>query len=443
MKSQFLIASASSNSGKTTTTLALLRLLRNLGYQVQPFKCGPDFIDTKHHTFASGKPSINLDTFMMSEQHVRELYTSYSRDALVCITEGVMGLFDGAERMKGSSAEIALLLELPVILVINAKAMAYTAAPILYGFKNFHKKLNIAGVIFNFVNTPAHYQFLKDACEDTGLQALGYIPVNETISMPSRHLGLSFSTGQDDAMIDHAAEHIRKTVDVDKLLEVTRCEVVNTLLPTKTKSLRRLKISIASDEAFNFMYHENIEQMKRIGALTFFSPLDDQQLPETDLLYLSGGYPELFLTRLSANTSMKKSIRKFCDSGGCVIAECGGMMYLGKSIVDENGQAYPMAGFLNLETSMQQAKLSLGYRKVKLKDEIFYGHEFHYSTCIEQGEISKIAEVWNALNKTVDTPVYKQNNVVASYLHFYWAEKTVLLPMLFPELFISDQQPVE
>jgi cobyrinic acid a,c-diamide synthase len=438
MKSQFLIASASSNSGKTTTTLALLRLLRNRGLSVQPFKCGPDYIDTKHHAFASGQQSINLDTFMMSEQHVKTLYAKYSQEAMVSITEGVMGLFDGADRMKGSSAEIAILLGLPVILVMNAKAMAYTAAPILYGFKQFNKQLNIAGVIFNFVNTAAHYQFLKDACEDVGIPALGYIPMNEAIRIPSRHLGLSFSSDQDDALIESAAEHIGKTVDIERLLQATSCEKMDTGHVHEIKTTVKRKISVAKDEAFNFIYHENIERLKTMGEVTFFSPLHDQQLPETDLLYLSGGYPELFLDQLSSNVQMQQAIREFCQKGGAVIAECGGMMYLGSSILDKEGKAYPMVGYLELQTSMQQAKLSLGYRTVELKEEVFYGHEFHYSVCEEHAHIPRIGKIWNARGKEVDTAIYQKNQVFASYIHFYWGEQTGFFTTLFPDLFKAD-----
>ncbi len=197
MKPQFLIAAASSSSGKTTITLGLLRLLTDKGYKVQPFKCGPDYIDGKHHAKAARLPSINLDTFMMSPLHVKKIYTKYCADAAIAITEGVMGLYDGATKMQGSSAEIAILLDLPVVLIVNAKAMAYSVAPLIYGFKHFDSRLKIAGVIFNFVNTESHYHFLKDACEDVGVEALGYLPANDTIRIPSRHLGLAISDEND------------------------------------------------------------------------------------------------------------------------------------------------------------------------------------------------------------------------------------------------------
>lgn len=409
MKSRFLIAAPGSNSGKTTITLGLLRLLHNQGFRVQPFKCGPDYIDTKHHSLAAFTNSINLDTFMMSAEHVQSLYNKYSKD--IDIVEGVMGLFDGADRMKGSSAEIAMLLELPVILVINAKAMAYSAAPLLYGFKHFNPAVNIAGVIFNFVNTLSHYQFLKDACEDVGLTALGYVPVNDHLKIPSRHLGLVLPEEND---YDSIAEHINKTVDVEQLLRITA--TTNTIVKREYISQTGiLRIAIAKDEAFNFTYYENIEVLKSMGTVTFFSPIHDTTLPEADLLYLAGGYPELHLDALAANTSMKAAVLDYCNKGGKVIAECGGMMYLGKTI-----DHHSMVGFLDLGTSMENAKLTLGYRTVnELK-----GHEFHYSTCEAYSDISQVGDVCNAKGIKVSTPVYKQNNVLASYIHFYWGDQS-------------------
>ncbi len=425
MKPQFLIAAPSSNSGKTTITLGLLRLLHNQGLTVQPFKCGPDYIDTKHHTLAAKKQSINLDTFMMSTDHVKQLYSRYSQPADVVITEGVMGLFDGASKMQGSSAEIAILLNLPVILIINAKAMAYSAAPLLYGFKHFNPDVKIAGVIFNFVNTESHYQFLKDACEDVGVEALGYVPTNESIKIPSRHLGLAISPENDyDNIIEQAALHIRKTVDIERLLKICLMQPPLVLHKKKeTLPIPKLKIAVAQDDAFNFIYHENIETLKHFGEVVFFSPINDTVLPQVDLIYLAGGYPELFLKELSDNTLMKEAIYTFCNRNGKVIAECGGMMYLGKSITDKQGKQYPMAGFLELETSMEHAKLSLGYRTININGNAFKGHEFHYSVCKEHNKIPQIGEVQNAKGKNVATPVYQQKNVRASYIHFYWAEQ--------------------
>ncbi|PSL26351.1 cobyrinate a,c-diamide synthase [Chitinophaga ginsengisoli] len=423
MKPQFLIAAPSSHSGKTTLTLGLLRLLYNRGLKVQPFKCGPDYIDTKHHGLAAHSQSINLDTFMMSEGHLRSLYAKYSEGADVVITEGVMGLFDGADRMKGSSAEISILLDLPVILVVNAKAMAYSVAPLIYGFMHFNPQVRIAGVIFNFVNTESHYQFLKDACEDIGVTPLGYVPASDDIKIPSRHLGLAISPEHDyNTIIERAAAHISKTVDVEQLLKITQRPVPQVPAQTILPPARTLEIAVAMDEAFNFTYTENLEMLKSLGEVTTFSPLYDFMLPPTDLLYLAGGYPELFLEQLSSNLTMRTSILDYCAKGGKVIAECGGMMYLGETLADSTGKEYPMVGFLGLKTTMKDAKLSLGYRDVEMGLNRFKGHEFHYSGCTETEALPKIGKVFNARGKEVTTPVYRKDNVVASYIHFYWGE---------------------
>lgn len=449
MKPQFLIAAPSSNSGKTTITLGLLRLLKNQGYKVQPFKCGPDYIDTKYHAKAAYQVSINLDTYMMSESHVKGLYSRYSKEADISIIEGVMGLFDGANRMQGSSAEIAMLLDVSVILVINAKAMAYSVAPILFGLKNFNPNVKIAGVIFNFVNTESHYSFLKDACDDVGLEALGYVSADAAISIPSRHLGLSISSENDyETIIESAAQHLAKSIDTDRLLRICKSDknskpyagfveekvVEEVDLNLKDKLYPNdYKIAVAKDEAFNFTYFENIKTLENLGEVIYFSPLKDAVIPETDMLYLAGGYPELYLEELTANTSMRKSILDFCSNGGKVIAECGGMMYLGNQIIDAEGRGYKMAGFLPIETSMEKAKLSLGYREVQLNGKIIKGHEFHYSTAIEKEHLSTVGEVFNAKGIKVNTPIYKLKNVMASYIHFYWGECD------FIDDFLSDE----
>src|SRR5258708_5266672 len=221
--SQFLLAAPHSGAGKTTVTLGLLRALQIRGYRTQPFKCGPDYIDPLHHTTAAGRQSINLDQYMMSGSHIRQLYHHYTADADVAITEGVMGLFDGSLKREGSSADLAALLHLPVILILNAKAMAYTAAALLYGLKNFDPGLTIAGVIFNFVDSDTHYRLLQEACEDVGVKALGHLPTNKALHIPSRHLGLD--TADAGEAIAAAANHIEQHLDLDAILsapETTR-----------------------------------------------------------------------------------------------------------------------------------------------------------------------------------------------------------------------------
>jgi len=419
---QFLIAAPSSNSGKTTVTQGLLRIFKNNGLSVQAFKCGPDYLDTKHHAWASGNVSINLDTFMSSEKYVQELYQKYSQNKDVSVVEGVMGLFDGAKKMKGSSAEIAERLNIPVILVVNAKATAYSVAPLLYGFKNFYKGINLAGVIFNFVSGESHYQFLKDACEDVGVEALGYVKKNEEISLPSRHLGLQISsTDKYEDKIEQIASHINETVNVERLMEIT-CKDITVPDQIESNKKGKLKIAVAKDEAFNFTYHENLKALEKLGNIEYFSPIRDQKLPEADLLYFAGGYPELYLKELSKNTKLKSQILNYCENGGKVLAECGGMMYLSDSIVDKESNKYPMIGFFKQSASMENMKLHLGYRKINLNGVELFGHEFHYSHLNGAEENLSIGEVYSARGKKLDTHIFKKKNTIASYIHFYGGE---------------------
>ena len=441
MNSQFLLAAAHSGAGKTTITLGLLRALQRKGLRVQPFKCGPDYIDPIHHRTAAGKDSINLDQFMMSDAHIRQLYNQYGSAADVCITEGVMGLFDGAKKREGSSADLAKLLGLPVILVLNANAMAYSAAALLYGLKSFDRELNVAGVIFNFVDMESHYRLLCEACEDVGIKALGHLPANNSLRIPSRHLGLD--TTEAEAAIDAAANHIEKYIDLAALLAATSTRQGNgkTTPPPSTATNKKItstnkKILVAYDEAFHFLYPENIRRLEEFGQVSYFSPIRDRQLPfAPDLLYLPGGYPELHLPELSANQSLLQQVNAYAASNRPVIAECGGMMYLGRDIQDATGKAWPMAGVLDVATSIFHKKMTLGYRTVKLGDLVLKGHEFHYSQArsIHPGPgkyAHSAAEVFNVQGIRVDTPVFYHPHLLASYAHFYWGENRDLLQRL-------------
>lgn len=430
-KSQFLIGAASSGSGKTTFTLGLLRALRNRGLKVQPFKCGPDYLDTKHHTAAASRESYNLDSFMAPAEHLREIYVHYGKEADVCITEGVMGLFDGYDRMQGSSAEIAGLLQLPVVLVVNAKSTAYSVAAVLYGFKHFRPDLRIAGAVFNFVGSESHYDYLQQACRDAGIVALGYLPKCPDIEIPSRHLGLNVdSEFCFDEFADRIAVQVEKTVCLDRLLEI--CAAEDTALTSSGNAARLLlpnfgRIAVARDEAFNFTYPENIRRLSQMGEITFFSPLHDKRLPEADFVYLPGGYPEFYLQGLSTNETMRQSVLEYCKQGGKLLAECGGMMYLGEYITDNNSRVYPMCGYLPQGATMENMKLRLGYRKVFLEGHEFRGHEFHYSRILPgENPLPSIAQVYGAKAQETDTAVYRLGNVIASYVHFYWGANGIV-----------------
>lgn len=428
-QSAFLIGAANSGSGKTTLTIGLLKALVNRGLNVQPFKCGPDYIDTKFHEASACNPSVNLDLFLSSTKHVRYLYDKYSAGKDVCITEGVMGLYDGYDKMKGSSAEVAGILDIPVILVINAKSMAYSAAALIYGFKNFNPNTNVAGVIFNFVGSESHYSFLKDACKDAGVKALGYLLKDSEIETPSRHLGLSLDEQSNfNNLANKIAGLVEKTVDIDELLKITSREVTIPHHVERVSNSHKLNITVAQDAAFNFVYHENIEYLKQLGKINFFSPLKDKMLPDTNLLYLPGGYPELYLDELSSNKTMLESIRTYIENGGKVLAECGGMMYLSNSISDANDKIYPMSGILRQKATMQNMKLKLGYRQLSYNGMDIKGHEFHYSSINDPDkDLMADVKILNAKGQATDTKLFRYKNLIAGYTHIYWAEMDNLL----------------
>ena len=438
----FLVGAATSNSGKTTFTMGLLRILRRHGLEVQPYKCGPDYIDTMFHHLACGRESINLDTFMASDAHVTEIFNRYGNGADVRVVEGVMGIYDGYNKSQGSSAETAMLLDIPVILLINARQAAYTAAPQIYGFKHFNPRLKLAGVVFNMVASERHYNTLCSACHDVGVPCLGYMARNPQLIIPNRHLGLTISAREEtESLIELAAQEVEKHVDLDRLLDIIHEDTVVTanynIHADKSSSkdenppnlnngaTHKTKIAIAQDEAFNFTYKANVDKLAETGVVTFFSPLRDAVLPQCDMLYLPGGYPELFALELSSNTSMRDSIKEYAERGGVVYAECGGFMYLCKDI-----DGAEMCDVLPLKATMQDAHLHLGYRYMLWHDQIIKGHEFHYSDIIPQkvpDNITVLQGQLSASGEAVPTPIYRYKNVIAGYTHWYWAEGGLFL----------------
>lgn len=427
VKPQFLIGAAASGSGKTTFTMGLLRVLKRRGIEVQPFKCGPDYIDGKFHAIATGRESVNLDTWMASDAHVREVYSHYAKDASACVVEGVMGLFDGYDRMKGSSAEIAAMINLPVVVILNARSSAYTVAAILYGLKNFMPEVNVAGVVFNQVGSASHYSYLKEACADVGVADLGYLPKVSDIEVPSRHLGLTIGKENEiDALSDRVADIIEQYVDVDRLLEITSCPLEvkeGSMASVKSDDgLGRKKIAIAQDAAFNFIYKENLDVLSRQADVVTFSPLAGDELPQTDYVYLPGGYPEFFVEELSANVKQGEQLRNFAENGGRLFAECGGMMYLCRKMITCDGDSYPMAGVLPLECTLEKMRLHLGYRTAQYRGMQLKGHEFHYSSVVQSDLLPSEVCQLNAKGAAVDTPLYCYKNVIAGYTHWYWGE---------------------
>ncbi len=444
-----------SGSGKTTIARGLMALLTEQGYTVQPFKCGPDYIDTKFHEAVCGRPSINLDTFMATPEHVRELFNRYGADADICIVEGMMGLFDGYDRDSGSSYAIARELGVPVVLVVDARSAAYSMAALLSGFIHFRKDIRFAGVIYNKVGSARHYAMLQQVCGDLGVPCLGYLPKAAELEQGSRYLGLDFS---EKAETRELVRLLEQHVDIHRLMECAAGELETpprpscvpsvasglrpsaaTPIPSKARlpvafplegrGAAALRVLVAlNDESFSFVYREALdrfsfvyrEALEHISRVRFFDPEKDvPDLTDIDMLYLPGGYPEKHLDALVANEGCRRSIRDYAERGGRVVAECGGMMYLCRSIVTDGGE-YPMCGVLPYDITARKAdrRLSLGYRRFLLDGKEYRGHEFHYTQFLGETPPS-VAQVFNAKGEPVETPVFKYKNVLASYTHLY------------------------
>ena len=417
MKTAFIIAAPMSGSGKTTVARLLMQAYTRKGRRVQPFKCGPDYIDTKFHGAVCGRPSVNLDTFMASPEHVRQLYDHYSEGADVCIVEGMMGLFDGYDRDRGSTAEIARVLGLPVVLVVDARSAAYSMAALLQGFVGFCRDLRFAGVVFNKVGSPRHQAMLRQVCLDLGLHCLACIPKRGELEQGERYLGLDFSLLSEELRVK--SEELR--------VKSEELRVKSEELRVKSEELRVYALIARNAEAFSFVYQEALDVLRRrYGSVSFFDPETEvPQLEGCQLLYLPGGYPEKHLEALAGNEDCLRAIRRYAGRGGRIVAECGGMMYLCREIVADEG-AWPMCGVLPYTISARRAdrKLSLGYRQFTLDGRQYRGHEFHYTQFA--GNVPPSAcQVYNAKGEPVATPVFRYKNVFASYTHLYLNETNI------------------
>jgi len=457
---QFLIAAPTSGSGKTTVSRGLMALFMKKGLKVQPFKCGPDYIDTKYHEAVCGRPSVNLDTFMASQEHVSSLYARYSADADVAVVEGMMGMYDGYDRDRGSSAEVARLLGIPVVLVADAKSAAYSMAPLLSGFINFRPDMCCGGFIFTRVGSPRHYRMLQEVCEDLNVTCLGYLPKQKELEQESRHLGLDFSRSKETEGLDMLAGLLEEHVDWELLLSTTGLPLPAAAVKEKPvlSEPGKLHVSVArNEESFSFLYAEHLDILRRMGTVTFFNPEHDRPIPqETDLLYLPGGYPENRLEELAGARLARESIRSYIEAGGRTLAECGGMIYLSQSVLSDGdtdgGSAGSCVGNIGNEmvgvlpfsitNERKRRKLTLGYRRFDYNGWRLKGHEFHYTQFAvpetdgkEGGACSlplSIAQVYNAKGGKVTTPVFRYKNLIASYTHLYWGEVDVMA--LFGEL---------
>jgi cobyrinic acid a,c-diamide synthase len=434
-----LIAGTASGVGKTTVALAIMAGLRRRGLAVQPFKCGPDFLDTGHHTRISGRTARNLDTWMLSVGANRSVLRNAARGADVIVAEGMMGLFDGKSGSTeiGSSAEIAKLLKLPVVLVVDAAKSARSVAAVVLGFEMFDAELRLAGVILNRVAGERHYEMLRAAIESScKTTILGWLPLEPAIAIPERHLGLHGAVEQSadgqEAAIDAFAALAEKHLDLDGLfalacgLEMTGAEPVRVAASGFVDAVR---VGVPSDHAFSFYYEDNLDLLREQGAeIVRFSPLTDASLPSgLDALYLGGGYPELHAEQLSGNRQMLEEVRTFAASGRPVYAECGGMLYLSDSL-SVDGKSYAMAGVLPLSMQMTDKLVQFGYVTVEFTEDcllgrkgtVVRGHSFHHTRMASQGDVGTSYHVQYSMSCKEELEGFRQGNVLASYIHLHF-----------------------
>jgi cobyrinic acid a,c-diamide synthase len=400
--------------------------LHRRGLRVQGFKVGPDFIDPTFHQAATGRPGRNLDGWMLSREANLEIFARATQDADVAVVEGVMGLFDGksSSSLAGTTAEIALWLNAPPVLVLDGSAMAGSAAAIVHGFDTLLPDLRLSAVVCNKVAGEKHYAYLRDAILARCCPVpIGYLPRDESFAIPERHLGLHLAeetlTGD---RLGRLAQWIESHLDLDRLLELSALSEISAGAPMVQRATRA-RIGIAGDSAFCFYYHDNLEMLRALGAeLIDFSPVTDRTLPpDLDGIYLGGGYPELHAEALSANESMRAAIAALIADDAPVYAECGGFMYLTSAIVDAEGRSWPMAGIFPTMARMQKRLAKLGYVEVEASGaecwlapgERARGHEFRYSAVDRMSET--VCRVYRE-----PAEGYRVRSVLASYVHLHF-----------------------
>ena len=449
---RIVIGGVQSGVGKTTITAGLIAAFRNQGLSVQPFKVGPDYIDPTYHTLAAGHPCRNLNTWMISPERLKALFHHHAKHADISIIEGVMGLFDGQNYLNdtGSTAQVAKLTDSPVILVIDAGKIARSAAATALGFKQFDPELRLAGFIINHVAGENHGQGVTDAIKQaTGLPVLGYLPRNPKLEIPERHLGLvpTAEPGRWQDFIDSAAEHISRHINLNTLIKIAReappHSAENLFANLKSQRLSGSNhsplIAVARDEAFNFIYEENLDLLRAAGAdITFFSPLRDTELPpNTNGIILSGGFPEVYAEKISVNTGMRRALQNAQARSLPIYAECGGLMALTQSITDLQGREYPMFGLLPGRSVMTQ-KLNMGYRQAQAVVDSWFmqcgeevrGHEFHYS--VWEGRPKDITPAYIILPSNGHDQKHPEGvcmgSLWASYVHLpFWTKPELAL----------------
>ncbi|MBR0714731.1 cobyrinate a,c-diamide synthase [Bradyrhizobium liaoningense] len=430
MTAGLVISAPASGVGKTTLTLALARACRDRGMQVQCFKSGPDYIDPAFHAVATGRASVNLDSWAMDRATIAGL-VARGADADLVLAEGSMGLFDGvAARGRagtGASADIADMMGWPVLLVIDPSGQAQTAAAIAAGLRDFRKGVRLAGVVLNRVASPRHEDLVRRAMEASGIAVFGALPRHAEIALPKRHLGLVQAEEQAEvgALIAEAARFVTAHVDLDAVLRSAGAWSPPQVPAGRHATPPGQRIALARDAAFSFVYPHMLEAWRAAGAeISIFSPLADEG-PDSgaDVCWLPGGYPELHAGRLAANTRFRRELRAFAETKA-VHGECGGYMALGTALTDAEGARHEMIGLLGLETSFAKRRMHLGYRLAELAAPMpghpagarLRGHEFHYSTIVAQPD-TPLAVVRDATGAIVAETGSRRGRATGTFFH--------------------------
>lgn len=420
---RIIIAGTHSGCGKTTVASGLMGALVNLGYRVQPFKVGPDFIDPTHHTQICGRASRNLDPFMMGENGCLATFERATQGADIAVIEGVMGMFDGVDGTDcASTAHVARILKAPVILVIDAKGMSRSIHALISGFRNFDPTITFAGIIVNRVGSPRHRAMIEPSLS---IPSLGWIPRSEAISLESRHLGLVMA--HESARHDDMAALIAEHCDLDGVVTAAGTAPQLSLPGMSDEPVpARARIGIARDNAFCFYYQDNFDLLARSGAeLVFFSPLADP-LPAVDAIYMGGGYPELYLPGLESS-SCTRELKKAADNGMPILGECGGLMYLAREISGEG--KHRMTGILPADIVMTKRIQALGYVKGSVSHPATFlpggqavtGHEFHYSQMIPDRDAKFAITLTRGKGICDGKDALVSGNTVGQYTHAYFS----------------------
>ncbi|CCE05286.1 Cobyrinic acid a,c-diamide synthase [Bradyrhizobium sp. STM 3843] len=430
-----ILAAPRSGAGKTTVALGLMRALSRRGRQIQPFKCGPDYIDLAFHSMAARRTSYNLDCWAMTAPQLRWLARDTAADSDLAIVEGVMGLFDGAPAQgragRGSAADLAALLGWPVVLVVDVSGQTETAAAVALGCARYREDIAVAGVILNRVASERHRALIEPAFDRVGIKLLGALTRDEQLVLPERHLGLvqAQEIGSIETHFDRLADRISEACDLDAISALARpmgvepCDDQPIGAGIKPPGQR---IALATDTAFSFSYPHLIRHWRESGAeIVAFSPLADEAPdPSADTVWLPGGYPELHAGRLAAAQRFLGGLRHAADSGACIHGECGGYMVLGNGLEDAHGGRHAMAGLLSLETSFAKRRLHLGYRRARLladcgigaRGAIVHGHEFHYASILAEAD-DPLLECRDAAGNAIAERGARRGSVSGSFLH--------------------------